>query len=168
VLGKTKVISVTYGTGVGATSISAFDSALLDAGVGNYNLIHLSSVIPPHHTVVVTKIHKNEDVWGERLYCVYADNYASEPGESAWAGLAWVTTTRAPYSGLFLEERGPSKNAVAEKLARGMSTMIASRPNNTFGKVTTKIVGVTCKDEPVCAIVLAYYYTEPWVFPIHT
>ncbi len=39
-------IKVTYGIGEGATKLAAFDRALFDAGIANYNLIKLSSVIP--------------------------------------------------------------------------------------------------------------------------
>lgn len=35
------------GSGEGATRLNAFDAALLDAGVGNTNLIKLSSILPP-------------------------------------------------------------------------------------------------------------------------
>ena len=40
-------IVLSTGLGVGPTALAAFDAALLDAGVANYNLICLSSVIPP-------------------------------------------------------------------------------------------------------------------------
>jgi arginine decarboxylase len=40
-------IQIATGTGAGPTPLGAFDAALLDAGVANYNLICLSSVIPP-------------------------------------------------------------------------------------------------------------------------
>jgi len=40
-------IVVSRGTGEGPTPLAAFDKALLAAGVENYNLIRLSSVIPP-------------------------------------------------------------------------------------------------------------------------
>jgi hypothetical protein len=36
------IIRVTSGTGTGPTELAAFDAALLDAGVANYNLIPLS------------------------------------------------------------------------------------------------------------------------------
>ena len=39
-------ITVRTGTGSGRTLLSAFDHALLDAGVANFNLVTLSSVIP--------------------------------------------------------------------------------------------------------------------------
>jgi arginine decarboxylase len=40
-------IHVSSGRGEGPTPLAAFDAALRDAGVSNYNLIALSSVIPP-------------------------------------------------------------------------------------------------------------------------
>jgi arginine decarboxylase len=36
------------GVGSGATELNAFDRALQQARVGNYNLIRLSSILPPH------------------------------------------------------------------------------------------------------------------------
>ena len=45
-VGMTGSLLVTSGTGEAATEPAAFDGALLDAGIANYNLIRLSSVIP--------------------------------------------------------------------------------------------------------------------------
>lgn len=39
-------ICLSSGTGEGPTPLAAFDAALPDAGVANYNLLCLSSVIP--------------------------------------------------------------------------------------------------------------------------
>lgn len=35
------------GRGEGATPLNAFDSALIDAGIGNLNLVRISSILPP-------------------------------------------------------------------------------------------------------------------------
>ena len=40
-------------TGTGRTLLAAFDDALLAAGVANFNLITLSSVIPPGSSIRV-------------------------------------------------------------------------------------------------------------------
>lgn len=37
---------ISSGTGCGEQRITSFDSALLQAGVGNYNLVRLSSILP--------------------------------------------------------------------------------------------------------------------------
>lgn len=42
----TSLIVVTAGVAECPTALSAFDAALMDAGIANYNLIYLSSVIP--------------------------------------------------------------------------------------------------------------------------
>lgn len=36
------------GIGTDSHAISSFDSALLDAGIGNYNLVRVSSILPPN------------------------------------------------------------------------------------------------------------------------
>lgn len=44
---KIKQYCLIKGTGMGKYAISSFDSALLSAGVGNYNLVRVSSILPP-------------------------------------------------------------------------------------------------------------------------
>lgn len=41
-----KFYKISHGTGNGKQRITSFDSALIDAGVGNYNLVRLSSILP--------------------------------------------------------------------------------------------------------------------------
>lgn len=41
-----KHYKISHGCGEGNHRITSFDSALLDAGVGNYNLVRLSSILP--------------------------------------------------------------------------------------------------------------------------
>lgn len=50
-------IQISTGIGIGPTQLSAFDSALNNAGVANYNLLKLSSVIPPKSKIVINKPH---------------------------------------------------------------------------------------------------------------
>ena len=52
-------IKVTYGTGEGLTKLAAFDRALFNAGIANYNLIKLSSVIPKNSEVLIEKLESN-------------------------------------------------------------------------------------------------------------
>ena len=41
-----KNYTIVSGVGKGLTSLSAFDNALLNAGVGDYNLVKVSSILP--------------------------------------------------------------------------------------------------------------------------
>src|ERR1035441_9431774 len=96
-------IPVTTGTGSGPTPIAAFDAALLDSGIGNFNLIRLSSVIPPLSVVeMASGPIAPLGRWGDRLYVVYAHRGASEPGHTAWAGIGWVQNANTG-AGLFVE-----------------------------------------------------------------
>ena len=52
-------ITVTCGTGKGATSLSASDTAIFNAGIGNHNLLHLSSVIPADFAPVIEQADYN-------------------------------------------------------------------------------------------------------------
>ena len=45
-------IRLSTGVGVADTSLAAFDAALYEAGIGNFNLLPLSSVIPPGADIV--------------------------------------------------------------------------------------------------------------------
>ena len=75
-------IRVSSGKGVGRTRLSAFDAALHAAGVGNFNLLRLSSVIPRGSEVTeVGGLQQLAGAHGDRLYCVYAEAYASTPFE---------------------------------------------------------------------------------------
>jgi arginine decarboxylase len=77
------LLQIVSGIGTGPTQLSAFDDALLNAGLGNYNLLTLSSVIPPGGDIVRTD---RENVkltgrWGDRMYVVMAHQETSIPNE---------------------------------------------------------------------------------------
>ncbi len=44
-------IDIVWGESEGKTLLSAFDRALLNAGIHNFNLIPLNSVIPPQSVI---------------------------------------------------------------------------------------------------------------------
>lgn len=45
---ETKRFWIVSGTGTGNTSLTAFDAAVLNAGIGNFNLVKVSSIVPPN------------------------------------------------------------------------------------------------------------------------
>ena len=58
------------------------------AGVANFNLIRLSSVIPPNCKVLEVERcpFAQEGGWGDRLYAVYAEQRTGVAGEQVWGG----------------------------------------------------------------------------------
>ena len=153
-------IVVSHGTGEGPTELAAFDSALLAAGVENYNLIPLSSVIPPGVEIERRRFESSPDEYGQRLYIVLAHSHAHEPRSGAYAGLGW---TQQPDSGrgLFVECQGGSHAAVHDEIVATLDSMTASR-GGEFGRVESEVTGIECAGRPVAAVVVAVYASEPW------
>ena len=111
-------IRVSRGAGSGPTRLAAFDAALMACGVADFNLVRLSSVIPPGAEVVeVSGDEQHQGGHGDLLYCVYADAYTSTPGELAWAGVAWALRNDGSKGGLFVEHTGLSEALLNRDLA---------------------------------------------------
>ena len=80
-------IDIVAGSGVGQTSLSAFDAALFACGAHNFNLIALSSVIPPGATIVPRErfvAAPDGGGFGDRLYVVKAEMRALFMRRSAY------------------------------------------------------------------------------------
>ncbi len=156
-------IHVGAGTGTGPTALSAFDAALNDAGIANYNLIVLSSVIPPQTDIVIHNGHIDQQLpgnWGDRLYLVRAEQRETTPGAEAWAGIGWVQDPETG-KGLFVEHEDTSEAAVRNDIQKSLETLMKTRGVD-FGAINMKVVGKTCVDEPVCAMVVAVYQASDW------
>lgn len=151
-------ITVRTATGVGRTPISAFDDALHGARVADFNLVTLSSVIPPRSDVVRTD-EPLVSQHGDKLYCVVAVGHAELRGESAWAGLGWVYDES--HGGLFVEHHSGSQESVEELIDMSLDDMTRRRGRD-FGDVDRVLVGAHCTDRPVCALVVATFAVESW------
>lgn len=93
-------IRVVWGTGTAPTAMAAYDAALADANVHNYNLVAVSSVIPADATVKAVGTAPDLGPAGERLTVVEAHANAAGPRHVS-AGLGWSRETGGP--GLFYE-----------------------------------------------------------------
>lgn len=151
-------ISIRTSVGRGRTSLSAFDDALHGAGVANYNLIRLSSVIPqPSRIVRTSEPFAGEH--GDRLYCVWASAYAERPGETGWAGVGWVRD--ASGRGLFVEHHATTEKELDELIRLSLEDM-NERRGGGYGPVETAISSASYDRGPACALVLAAYQVSGW------
>lgn len=155
-----KKIFVTKGVGKGPTELAAFDSALLSAGIANYNLIHLSSIIPDGAEVVVGRPKENTKEFGHRLYVVISEARESRRGKLSCSGLGWIVSGEGKR-GLFVEHSGESEKIVKDKIQKTLSSMSKNR-GDKFREIKEEIVSIKCTDSPVCALVVAVYKSEPW------
>ena len=114
--------------GEGPTKLAAFDAALCDAGVANFNLIYLSSVIPPHSDIQVSVDGsvRVEGEWGDRLYVVMAEQRTDVMGEEAWAGVGWVQQEH-DGRGLFVEHHGFSELKVRGDIKASLGALCDAR-----------------------------------------
>lgn len=148
-------------TSTGATELAAFDACLLEAGVGNLNLIHLSSVIPPNALVRRDPVPQPVGGWGDRLYCVMAEKRTSKMGAEAWAGVGWVQEAMSG-KGLFAEAYGDSKGEVETLLEKTLTEMTERRSDTKWDEIDMALAGARCDGPPVCALTIATYCSEPW------
>lgn len=153
-------IIITSGKGEGSTQLSAFDSALFEAGIANFNLLKLSSVIPPKSRLVIKQYDNNGTKgYGDRLYVVIAEKRETEKGREAWSGIGWVQAKDG--RGLFVEHHG-SQQAEVIRLINGSLTDMVKYRKQKYGNIHYQVVGTRCEDKPVCALVAAIYKTQPW------
>lgn len=156
------IIKVAHGIGTGPTKLAAFDAALNHAGVANFNLIKLSSVIPPETDIQVSDkpLSGLPGDWGDRLYVVMAEERVDRPNAEAWAGIGWVQEKESG-KGLFVEHEGHSEKSVREDITQSLEALMATR-NVNFGEIQMEVVGRTCKHQPVCAMVVAVFQASDW------
>ncbi|HPD96841.1 MAG TPA: arginine decarboxylase, pyruvoyl-dependent [Synergistales bacterium] len=106
-----ELFTLVVGRGEGKKKLTAFDSALLDAGVGNMNLLRVSSVLPPHCTF-------RESLsmpFGSLLPIAYGSITSDVPGETISASIG-VGIPQDPESfGMIFEFSGfcPGSEAAA-------------------------------------------------------
>ena len=151
-------ISVRTSAGTGQTQLSAFDDALWRAGVANYNLIRLSSVIPRQSRITFD----TDPVVGEhgdQLFCVYASTQAERPGDTAWAGIGW--TRDESGRGLFVEHSAASEGDLDELIQLSLEDMIKRRGGG-YGDIHAVKVSAHHDDQPTCALAIATYQVCGW------
>lgn len=114
--------ALTTGSAEGDTALTAFDAALLDAGLGNYNLVKMSSIMPPGARP--SDRLREEVPPGSLLPVAYGFITSDQPGQiiSAAVAVGFTETT----CGLIMEHkaqapREETERQVAEMVREGLS-----------------------------------------------
>jgi len=120
------------GSSEGLTSLNAFDGALLSAGVGNLNLLKVSSVLPPgavfDDAVAVPP--------GNLVPVAYGSTYSDVPGTMLAAAVA--VGIPVDYSfGMIMELAGEYGKEQAEELVRQRVTEAFAMRNKTLAYIKT-------------------------------
>jgi arginine decarboxylase len=108
--------AATAGHAEGGTALNAFDNALLAAGIGNINLIKISSILPPDVPVVdLPKIKP-----GALVPTAYAAMTSETPGERVAAAVGYAIPDDPAKNGVIMEFHGRSTREEAEEQIRTM------------------------------------------------
>ncbi|WP_254766825.1 pyruvoyl-dependent arginine decarboxylase [Salinilacihabitans rarus] len=156
-------IRIVWGSGSAPTAMASYDAALADAGVENYNLVPVSSVIPATADVEAVGTAPDLGPAGERLTVVEARATTAGPGRVS-AALAWAQSDRGAGPGLFYEvadetDAADVETRVREGLAAGQElrdwafddpTVRAESAAAESGSYTTALVlAVYGESEPI-------------------
>jgi arginine decarboxylase len=163
-------IVVAAGVGQGETPLAAFDAALHRCGVEQYNLIQLSSVIPPESELVLRdRYDAPPHEYGHKLFVVKAEMGSEDPGAVIAAGLGWLRY--GDGKGVFVEHEiaamgvspGELEDALAAQITASLRDLARTRgapylPEQVRMRIISAIVG----PRPTCALAVAAYQAEGW------
>jgi arginine decarboxylase len=107
-------LSVVAGSGEGRTELTAFDTALMDAGIANLNFIRVTSILPAGVRVVPVP----EFVAGMLTPAVYSKITSHTPGERIAAAIG-LGFSRDGY-GVIMEYQHTGTGENAEAIVRSM------------------------------------------------
>lgn len=106
-------VAITSGKAEGPTKLNAFDNALLYAGIGDVNLIKVSSIIPANTEIIeLTKLTP-----GDMVNCVLSYTSSSNPGDLISAAIAVATSSDfgcvVEHSGINCDPEAIRKEAIS-------------------------------------------------------
>lgn len=160
-VGRPLRVAVAAGTGEGVNALSAFDAALAEIGLAQYNLIRLSSMIP-----AATEVRRVDGPiapageWGDRLYVVMADASRRDPGESAVVGIGWAQRVDTG-AGFFVEHAGSSRDEVERDIDASLEDLSTRRGGDWLAPGRC-VAEVPCERVPVAAVAVAVFGCEGW------
>ena len=114
---KPSVYFISSGTADAGSPINAFDHALLDAGVGDTNLVQLSSILPPG----VRRVERFPLPYGALLPIAYARMDSSEPGQIISAAVSIALPEDPELPGLIMEHHALEPLEQVERRVREMA-----------------------------------------------
>lgn len=154
----TSSVLLTSGSAVGGTPLNAFDNALRDAGVSDFNLIKVSSIIPPG-VPIRRLIRRSSPVKGEGLMVptIYVELNSNEvgaelavavgaglpPAAQHAAGVVFVAATHGRAE--------DAENHVEEMVGEGMRAKGLSRHRVEIESAAA-VVAEPCTAVIACAI----------------
>ncbi len=144
VLETPKKFTVLAGSAEGPTRLNAFDNALLAAGIGNVNLLRVSSILPPH----AVQVAHLEIVPGQLMPTAYGTITSENQGETIAAAVAIAIGGPAEY-GVIMEFSGRCTKEEAEEQVAEMARAAFLQRNRELQRIVVqavehRVVGIGC------------------------
>jgi arginine decarboxylase len=108
--------AATVGHAEGGTPLNAFDNALLAAGIGNVNLLKVSSIVPPE--VAIVELPKIKP--GALVPTAYAAMTSDVPGQTVAAAVGYALPDDPAKPGVIMEFHDVADRSEAERAIRAM------------------------------------------------
>lgn len=149
-------VILTAGSGVGSTPLRAFDAALLDAGIGDFNLVRVSSIVPAgaevHYFDRGGSEHINRLSKGAIVPVVYSKVTSDEVGKTIAAALAVGIPQDRERNGVIFEASVVGNKQTAEERACSMvEEALLARADGAF-EIMTVAAETTIEYRTGCAL----------------
>ena len=105
-------VAATAGSAEGSTPLNAFDNALLAAGIGNINLVKVSSILPPGVASCPCRASSRAPL----VPTAYAEMTSEVPGEVIAAAVGWARPIEPGLNGVIMEFHDKATREEAERM----------------------------------------------------
>lgn len=137
---------LTVGSGESNIELLAFDNALRSAGVWQYNLVKVSSILPPG-----VKRAQNIDLPpGAILHIAYARFSSNKKGEIISAAIAVGIPKEKDDIGVIMEFSGPVSEEVARETVFRMT--VEAMKNRNISLDDVEILSVSCETKNISVV----------------
>lgn len=136
------------GVGGAETELESFDVALMDAKVGNYNLVKVSSIFPPQCKITKRLMAPPGSVVPTAFAHVSLSKDSAGPKLIA-ASIAVALPINSSHPGVIMEWHGFGTKEFAEEQVRGMAERAMGRRNYPIKSVESVAVSLDlegCRD----------------------
>jgi arginine decarboxylase len=125
------------GVGVHRERLASFESALRDAGIERFNLVHVSSIFPPNCKIITKREGLKYLEPGQIVFCVMSRNDTCEPNRliASSIGLAVPQRKESQYGYISEHHAYGQKSTIAGEYAEDLAaSMLATTLGLDFDK----------------------------------
>lgn len=148
-------VLLTSGVGEGHTPLNAFDHALLDAGVGDFNLIKVSSIVPSGAVVEKSKQKLSKIPNGSLIHAVYTQSISGSKGKKVATVLAAAIPKNQKAGVIFESSSDKADIKELEEIVTKMIKEAYKKRGLEIGKIIYTSGQIEVKKGYACSVSLA-------------